>query len=117
MFFISKMDIYSVVNNKGLALQNWLADFAHKLLPRELDKQAFLLDVGRKMTELDGQYPRTKPLMISKVGVDGGRSLYITVYPKENPEKTIVRFYIHKVIGEYRFCEKVSLELEKGGEQ
>lgn len=114
-FFISKMDTYAVVNNKGIALQKWLNAFGHKLLPDELSKDAFLEEVRQKMAELDVQFSRSKALVLSKTSIDGGLSLHITVYPKEAPEKTVVRFYIHKVTGEYRFNEKVSIEAQKGG--
>ena len=114
-FFISKMEEYCVVNNKGLALQKWLKPFAHRVLPDELSKDAFLEEIRQKMTELDGQYSRSRALVLSKTSVDGGRSLYISVYPKETTEKTIVRFCIHKIVGVYRFNEKATPQLEKGG--
>ena len=114
-FFISKMDHYSVVNNKGLALQKWLKDFGHRLLPNELSKDAFIEDVRQKIAELDKLFPRSRSLTLSRTSIDNGLSLYVSVYPKENPDKTVVRFYIHKVIGDYRFNEKVSIEAQKGG--
>ena len=114
-FFISKMDDYSVVNNKGLALQKWLKDFGHKLLPDELSKDAFIEEVHQKIADLDKQFPRSGLLTLSRTSIDNGLSLYVSIYPIKNPEKTVVRFYIHKVIGDYRFNEKVSIDSQKGG--
>ena len=114
-FFISKMDDYSVVNNKGLALQKWLKDFGHKLLPDELSKDAFIEQVRQKIADLDKQFPRSGLLTLSRTSIDNGLSLYVSIYPIKNPEKTVVRFYIHKVVGEYRFNEAIYPKLEEGG--
>lgn len=114
-FFISKMDDYSVVNNKGLALQKWLRDFGHRLLPNELSKDAFIEELRQKIADLDKQFPRSRSLTLSRTSIDNGLSLHVSVYPKENPDKTVVRFYIHKVTGDYCFNEKVSIESQEGG--
>ena len=117
MFFISKINTWSCVNNKGVEVQKWLNSFAHHLVPNELSKDALIETIHVKLQDFDRQFPRTIPLSMGKVSIDAKTPLYFTIHPKGHSDKPVASFYIHKVMGEYRFNEKSCPELEKGGEQ
>ena len=115
MFFVSKISTWSSVNNKGREVQIWLDSFAHHLLPNELSKDALIENIRVKLQDFDRQFPRTTPLVMSKVCIDAKTPIYITIYPKDHSDKYVSSFYIHKVVGEYRFNEAIYPKLEKGG--
>ena len=115
MFFVSKINSYSCVNNKGREVQKWLESFAHHLIPNELSKDAWIEDLRLKLQDFDKQFPRSTPLHLDKVSVDAKTPHHFTIYPKNHPEKYVAVFDIHKVVGEYRFNEVILPKLEKGG--
>ena len=115
MFFVSKINSYSCVNNKGREVQKWLESFAHHLIPNELSKDAWIEGLRLKLQDFDEQFPRSTPLFLDKTCIDAKTPHHFTIYPKNHPEKYVATFDIHKVVGEYRFNEVVYPELEKGG--
>ena len=114
MFFISKINIWNSVNHKGVEVQEWLDSFAHHLIPNELSKDALIETIRVKLQDFDRQFPRTIPLVMGKVYIDAKTPLHFTIYPKAHPNKPVASFYIHKVIGEYRFNEAIYPKIEKG---
>ena len=116
MFFVSKINVWSCVNNKGREVQKWLDSFAHHLIPNELSKDALIETIRVKLQDFDKQFPRSTPLVFRKDRVDA-ESIHFTIYPKDHSEKYVASFCIHKVVGEYRFNEAIYPKLEKGGNQ
>ncbi|MBE6273360.1 MAG: hypothetical protein E7097_05680 [Bacteroides sp.] len=115
MFFVSKINTWNSVNHKGVEVQEWLGSFAHHLLPNELSKDALIETIRVKLQDFDRKHPRTIPLVMSKVHIDTKTPLYFSIYPKGHSDKPVASFYIHKVVGEYRFNEVNYPRLEKGG--
>lgn len=66
MFFVSKINSYSCVNNKGREVQKWLESFAHHLIPNELSKDAWIEGLRLKLQDFDEQFPRSTPLFLVK---------------------------------------------------
>lgn len=115
MFFVSKINTWNSVNHKGVEVQEWLDSFAHHLLPNELSKDALIETIRVKLQDFYRKFPRTIPLAMSKVSIDAKTPLHFSIYPKDHSDKPVASFYIHKVVGEYRFNEAVYPKLEKGG--
>ena len=69
MFFVSKINSYSCVNNKGREVQKWLESFAHHLIPNELSKDAWIEDLRLKLQDFDEQFPRSTPLFLDKTSI------------------------------------------------
>lgn len=115
MFFVSKINSYSCVNNKGREVQKWLESFAHHLIPNELSKDAWIEGLRLKLQDFDKQFPRSTPLFLDQTSVDAKTPLHFSIYPKDHSDRPVASFYIHKVVGEYRFNEAIHPKLEKGG--
>lgn len=82
MFFVSKINSYSCVNNKGREVQKWLESFAHHLIPNELSKDAWIEGLRLKLQDFDEQFPRSTPLFLDKTCIDAKTPHHFTIYPK-----------------------------------
>lgn len=116
-FFIDDPMTYRNVNNKGVALNKWIASFKWHLIPDELSRDAFIEGIRQKAALLDREFPRSKKLEMTVVKMIQG-SLYIEVHPQQQPDAHIFSLSIYPVLGDFRFSERAEpRQLEKGGDK
>ena len=111
-FFIDRPRTYLSVNNKDMAMNQWIPTFAYVLLPDELSRDAFIESVRAKASMLDEEFPRTKPFCVD---VSGNYVMCIEVYPDKRPYNTVFIVHIYPVRGEFRFCEASDPKMLEGG--
>lgn len=114
MYFINEPTTYRSVNNKGLAMNQWISTFTHTLVKDELSLDAFIQSIRTKALMLDKEYHRSTPLHVDISNSKDGLT-YIQVYPQKNPEKMVFTLCIYRVRGEFRFSESIQIQQLEGG--
>lgn len=115
MYFVEKPRLYAAVNNKGAKFCEWIKKSGNHIIPDELSKDAFIEGIRLKAEELNLEFPRTKPLVVSVTKIDNYCEAHIQVYPKEDPDKLVAIITIQRVLGQFRFSENVNQM--KGGKK
>ncbi len=111
MYYIESPQTWRAANKKCAEIQEYINKFKNCLIADELSRDALIMDVRRKVAELNDAYPRTKKLVVD---YDFGN--YVSCYPEgrgcEYENAFIIR--ILPVRRTYQFAESAAV-LEEGG--
>ena len=113
MYYIDTPNTWRAANRKCAEVQEFVDQFKNCLIADELSRDALVLEIRRKVAELNEAYPRTKPLVVDYNFDDS-----VHCYPKRRGAEYENVFTIRMlpVRTTYRFAEKSNV-LEKGGDQ
>lgn len=96
---ISDVTVYSPLNKKQSEFIQWAEGWKYSLLPRDLDKDAFINEVRHYANALNERYPKTKPLQVSLLDDKVIRlSVDVEIH-------TVAFFNVIPLVNEFRFSE------------
>jgi hypothetical protein len=99
---ISDVTVYSPQNKKQGEFNDWAEGWKYSLLPRDIDKDAFIEEVRYHIKALNEYYPKTKPLCVTKHGTPDFQ-LCVEI----DCMHTVAIFRVIPIVNEFRFSEKV----------
>ncbi|MBQ9473293.1 MAG: hypothetical protein IJU81_02645 [Bacteroidales bacterium] len=93
-YYIDKVKVWSPANRKCKEVLCYASSLEHTLLEDDAAVDATVKDLQRLVEELNGRYPRTKPLQVQR------RGNYVCCQPVERrvEDEYVFSFHIKKVM-------------------
>lgn len=99
---ISDVTVYSPQNKKQSEFNDWAEGWKYSLLPRDIDKDAFIEEVRYHVKTLNVRYHKTRPLSVTKHGTPNFQ-LSVEI----DCMHTVAIFRVIPIVNEFRFSEKI----------
>lgn len=114
MYYIESPYTVKAANRKCEELYEFIWQFNHCLIADDLSRDALILDISRKVIELNAAYPRTKELVVRR-GINDN-NLICHPETRTSDSDTVFTITFHPVRRTYQFAEQLNI-LEEGGQK
>lgn len=111
MYYIERPNTWRAANRKCAEIQEFVDKFKNCLIADDLSRDALVMEIRRKVAELNEAYPRCKEL-----AVEFSHNDYISCYPtpKISDSDYVFTIKIMPVRMHYRFAENAAVWGEGG---